>query len=184
MKRKAMARLTMRRRARQLPRQRNSPSFRTTPSSRLLTLLAFRLTRVAQMCPVLRLPLLLLASFQRQLLRRTTTQTQVLRLHPNPSTLPQPLRLLWPKSLRRHVVFSGRPRHREHLHRFAKTRLPAQQTELVLRTWTQAYRLLNHCLVPTSPQDSFSLGLSSVGEPDIEMGTLREVKRGHTWSAC
>ncbi|KAH6925728.1 hypothetical protein HPB50_008990 [Hyalomma asiaticum] len=36
----------------------------------------------------------------------------------------------------------------------------------------------------TSSEDSFSLGLSSVVESDIEMGTLREVKRGHTSSAC
>ncbi|KAH6938225.1 hypothetical protein HPB50_007811 [Hyalomma asiaticum] len=94
------------------------------------------------MCPVLRLLLLLLLSlFQRQLLRRTTTKTQALRLHRIRRTLPQPLR--------RHVVFSGRRQHREHLHRFVKTRLPAQQTELVLRTWTQAYRRLNDCLVPT-----------------------------------
>ncbi|KAH6931696.1 hypothetical protein HPB50_027242 [Hyalomma asiaticum] len=36
----------------------------------------------------------------------------------------------------------------------------------------------------TSSEDNFSLGLSSVSESDIEMRILREVKRGHTSSAC
>ncbi|KAH7934866.1 hypothetical protein HPB52_001681 [Rhipicephalus sanguineus] len=42
----------------------------------------------------------------------------------------------------------------------------------------------------TSSEDSFSLGLdssiglSSVGEFDVEMGAQREVKRGHTSGSC
>ncbi|KAH6930035.1 hypothetical protein HPB50_008106 [Hyalomma asiaticum] len=140
------------------------------------------------MCPVLRLLLLLLLlllqSFQRQLLRRATTRMQALSLHRIPRTLPQPLRGLWPLPRRRHVVFSGRRRHRKHLHRFVKTRLPAKQNELVLKTFTQAYRRLRLPSSDTSSEDSFSLGLSSVVESDIAMGTLREIKRGHTSSAC
>ncbi|KAH6920405.1 hypothetical protein HPB50_028603 [Hyalomma asiaticum] len=181
-----MGRLTMRRCARRLPRQRSRPSFRTTPSSPLLTLLAFRLTCVPQMCPVLRLLLLLLlllplASFQRQLLRRTTPKTQVQCLHRIRRTITAaPSRVVAPAT--------STPRRVLRKTTAQRTLTPVREDSPAGSTGRVGFEDVDPSLPAAQPlpssEGSFSLGLSSVGESDIEMGTLREVKRGHTSSAC
>ncbi|KAH6930120.1 hypothetical protein HPB50_009928 [Hyalomma asiaticum] len=186
-----------------------------------------RATRVPQMCPFLRLLvlllLLLLASFQRQLLRRTTTKAQALRLHRTPRTIQQPLRScghcdatscsqeddgtdstyiayrrlndcpvptrlrktasVWdfPASVNRTLKWGLSEKSNEVTPRALARTKPV--TAMLRRSGPKEPRPSSGSS-DTSSEDSFSVGLSSVGESDIEMGTLREVKRGHTSSAC